>query len=83
VCGYQDGVGAKFDDERLLVLHPDSDRRWRFRTSGVADNFQLHMILANVLLPENGAVRGMQVLEGVRPTLGVLAVWKGDRSASN
>ena len=34
------------DDEPLLVLHPGTRRGYRVRCGGIADNFQLHTLLA-------------------------------------
>ena len=33
------------DDEPLLVVHPSTRRVWRVRIGGIADNFQLHLLL--------------------------------------
>ncbi|VTS05481.1 hypothetical protein [Tuwongella immobilis] len=42
------------DDEPLLVLHPESGKGFRLRMSGIADNFQLHTLLADLLIgPES------------------------------
>jgi hypothetical protein len=38
------------DDEPYLVFHPATGTGFRLRVSGVADNFQLHTLLADVLL---------------------------------
>lgn len=38
------------DDASLLVLHPESASGYRFRISGVGDNFQLHALLIDELL---------------------------------
>jgi len=48
------------DDEDLLVLHPARDRGYRVRISGVADNFQLHTLLADALIgdPDAGWLPG-------------------------
>src|SRR5439155_10872310 len=37
---------AILDDEEILVLHPGLGRGYRVRISGLADNFQLHLLLA-------------------------------------
>ncbi|MEV6277394.1 hypothetical protein [Nocardia sp. NPDC051832] len=39
-----------FEDEPLLVLHRDSGTGYRFRMSGLGDNFQLHTLLADALI---------------------------------
>ena len=48
------------DGEELLVLHPDLGRGYRVRISGVADNFQLDVLLAAALIgdPELGWLPG-------------------------
>jgi hypothetical protein len=51
------------DNEELLVLHPESKRGYRVRISGIADNFQLHLLLADVLIGD--PARGL--LPGKRP----------------
>lgn len=48
------------DDEPILVLHPGEHRGFRARISGLADNFQLHTLLADALVD-----RGLQAR---RPT---------------
>jgi hypothetical protein len=40
------------DDEPLLVVHVESGRAFRCRIGGIADNFQLHTLLAAALIPE-------------------------------
>ncbi len=42
------------DDEPLLVLHPGQQRGYRVRISGIADNFQLHTLLAAALIGDPG-----------------------------
>ena len=54
---------AVLDDEELLVLHPALGRGYRVRISGVADNFQLHTLLADALIGDPDAGR----LPGARP----------------
>ncbi len=53
------GVGAAsflrkmlqvLDDETLLVLEPELQRGWKVTIRGVADNFQLHTLLAGALV---------------------------------
>jgi len=48
------------DDEELLALHPALGRGYRVRVSGVADNFQLHTLLADALIgnPDAGWLPG-------------------------
>jgi len=50
------------DDEPLVVLHPLTSRGFRFVMSGVADNFQLHLLLRAAL-----AGRGEDKIEGKPP----------------
>lgn len=38
------------DDEPILVLHPEQGKGYRVRISGLADNFQLHTLLADALI---------------------------------
>lgn len=49
------------DDGELLVLEPQRERGWRLRMRGVADNFQLHTLLAGCLIgpAEEGYVPGV------------------------
>ncbi len=48
------------DDEELLVLHPRSGRGYRVVISGITHNFQLHTLLADVLIgdPDEGFLPG-------------------------
>jgi hypothetical protein len=48
------------DDEPLLVLHPALRRGFRITISGIADNFQLHTLLAGALIgnPKKGWLPG-------------------------
>ena len=43
------------DDERLIVLHPAERKGFAIRISGIADNFQLHTLLADAVIGD-GAV---------------------------
>lgn len=63
------------DDEPLLVLHPSTGQGYRLRISGVADNFQLHLLLADALIPADGAAWG---LPGERPAEEALAAVRGE-----
>jgi hypothetical protein len=38
------------DDEPIVVLHPGQGKGYRVRISGLADNFQLHTLLADALI---------------------------------
>ena len=51
---------AVLDDEDILVLHPGLGRGYRVRISGLADNFQLHTLLAGAVLgdPAKGWLPG-------------------------
>lgn len=48
------------DDEPLLVLHAEERRGFEVRISGIADNFQLHTLLAGAVIgsPAEGLVTG-------------------------
>jgi hypothetical protein len=48
------------DEEPLLVLHPESQRGYRVRFGGIAENFQLQTLLAAVLIgdPDRGWLPG-------------------------
>jgi hypothetical protein len=48
------------DDEALLVLHVEQKKGFDVRISGIADNFQLHTLLAGAIIgrPEDGWVEG-------------------------
>jgi hypothetical protein len=50
------------DNEELLVLHPETKRGYRVRISGIADNFQLHLLLADALVgdPAKGLLPGQR-----------------------
>lgn len=57
------------DEEVLLVLHPGQQRGYRVRIAGIADNFQLHSLLAGALIGDPR--RGW--LQGQRPDPSVIA----------
>ncbi|GAA3858842.1 hypothetical protein GCM10022243_25610 [Saccharothrix violaceirubra] len=44
------GLLAVLDDERLVVLHPVSGRGFEITIGGIADNFQLHTLLAATVI---------------------------------
>lgn len=48
------------DEEVLVVLHPGQQRGYRVRITGIADNFQLHTLIADALIgePEHGWLSG-------------------------
>lgn len=50
------------DDERLIVIHPGEQKGFEVRISGVADNFQLHTLLAGELIgnPSDGWLSGQK-----------------------
>ncbi|WP_280440922.1 hypothetical protein [Nocardia brasiliensis] len=52
---------ALLDDEPLVALHRETGTGYLLRMTGIADNFQLHTLLADVLL-------GDQHLPGARPS---------------
>ncbi len=49
------------DDEELVILAPEQQRGWKVQIRGVADNFQLHTLIAGNLVgdPEDGWVAGV------------------------
>lgn len=51
------------DDEPLVVLHPGERKGFEVRISGIADNFQLHTLLAGALIgdPNEGWLTGERV----------------------
>lgn len=57
------GLLRVLDDEQLLVLHRATGRGWWVTISGVADNFQLHTLLAGALSgpAEQGLIEGLTV----------------------
>ncbi|WP_433344274.1 hypothetical protein [Micromonospora sp. CA-111912] len=57
------GLLRVLDGERLLVLHRATGRGWRVTIDGVADNFQLHTLLAGALAgpAERGLIEGLTV----------------------
>ncbi len=65
------------DDARFLVLHASERRGFEVTVGGVADNFQLHTLLADALVREGdeGPEHG---LPGERPAPEVIAVARGD-----
>ncbi|SHH10436.1 hypothetical protein [Massilia sp. CF038] len=48
------------DDEQLLILHVEQKKGFVIRISGIADNFQLHTLLAGAIIgsPSKGMVTG-------------------------
>jgi len=59
------------DDEELLVIHPGVKKGYRLLMGGISDNFQLHTLLAEVLI-------GWGELQGKRPPPDVAATAWGD-----
>jgi hypothetical protein len=57
------------DDEILLILHPSTRQGFRVRIAGITHNFQLHTLLADILI---GDVR-QGLLPGKRPHPAVVA----------
>ncbi|MFG1803089.1 hypothetical protein ACGFI4_23395 [Micromonospora carbonacea] len=57
------GLLRVLDGERLLVLHRATGRGWWVTIDGVADNFQLHTLLAGALAgpAERGLIEGLTV----------------------
>jgi hypothetical protein len=72
------------DDEPFLVFHPATNQGYRLRVSGVADNFQLHTLLADSLIkPAGSSLLGRlrsstDGLPGARPHALAAAVARGD-----
>jgi hypothetical protein len=60
------------DDEDILVLHPGQERGFVVRIAGIADNFQLHTLLADALIGD--ARQGwIKAARGTKPTKAVVA----------
>jgi hypothetical protein len=61
------------DDERLVVIHPGEQKGFEVRIGGIADNFQLHTLLAGELIgdPDQGR------LTGERPDPAVVELARG------
>jgi hypothetical protein len=57
------------DDERLIVLHPAERKGFAVRISGIADNFQLHTLLADAVIGDPNA----GLLGGEKPAPEVVA----------
>ena len=72
--GFLGKMLAVLDAEPLVVLHAPTGRGWRFRMGGIADNFQLHLLLMGAL-----AGTGDDRIEGKPPSpLAVAASTDGD-----
>jgi hypothetical protein len=56
------------DDEPLVVIHVESERGFRFKMSGIADNFQLHLLLLGALAGD-----GPDRIAGVVPSREAIA----------
>ena len=56
------------DDEPLVVIHPSTARGFRFRMHGIADNFQVHLLLLGALAGD-----GPDRIEGFVPSRATLA----------
>ncbi|SHN37529.1 hypothetical protein SAMN05216499_1544 [Actinacidiphila paucisporea] len=56
-------LAAVLDNEQLVVLDPHARRGYALTMSGVGDNFQLHILLADRLIGDPGR----DLLSGVRP----------------
>jgi|GEM_PF-2644380 len=75
--GFLGKMLSVLDDEPLLVLHPASDRGFRFRMSGIADNFQLHLLLLGAL-----AGNGPGRIEGIVPAAAAVAAASDGETSS-
>jgi hypothetical protein len=51
------------DDEPFLIVHPGMRRAWRARVGGIADNYQLHLLLRAALAGD-----GPAQIAGARPS---------------
>jgi hypothetical protein len=73
LAGWLSQLLADLDDEPLLILHHALGRGYRVTISGVADNFQLHTLLADAFLgdPADGW------LARQRPAAEVVAAARG------
>lgn len=58
---------AVLDDEELLILHPEQAVGYRVVITGVADNFQLHTLLAATLIgnPFEGWIAGSPIPDAI------------------
>ncbi len=80
---YQDRYGflgkllSVLDDEPLVIVHPSTQRGWRARMGGIADNFQLHALLRAEL-----AGGGSERIAGERPAPAAIAA-ASDGSVDN
>jgi hypothetical protein len=61
-------------DEIIIVLHPEQQRGYKLQINGIADNFQLHLLLADTLIgnPAEGW------LVGDKPEPAISAIMRGD-----
>ncbi len=71
-AGFLAKLLSVLDDEELIVLDPEQKRGYRVRIQGIADNFQLHTLLADALIGNPG--EGW--LPGTRPDPRVVAAAK-------
>lgn len=79
IAPYLVGLLRALDGEKLAVLHRGSGRGFWVTVSGVADNFQLHTLLAAALLTpgENGNGGGAACLPGAPPSPAMIAAADG------
>lgn len=64
------------DDTELLVLHPEIDQGYRLKMSGVEGNFQLHLLLADLLIARQNQGNQTEGLPGTPPSPRIAdAVW--------
>jgi hypothetical protein len=66
--GFLGKMLSVLDDAPVVVLHPSSERGYRFKLGGVADNFQLHTLLLAAL-----AGKGPDRIEGIVPAAAAVA----------
>jgi hypothetical protein len=62
------------DDAIFLVLHPPTERGFRVQVAGIESNFQLQVLLADLLAGDDSAGR----LPAERPDPRVVAVYRGE-----
>ena len=67
------------EDEELVVIHPEQRKGYRVKVRGIADNFQLHILLADALVGD--AAQGW--LTGEKPPAQVAALFKDQDGDEN
>lgn len=67
------------DDESIIVLHPKVEQGYSIKISGIADNFQLHILLADALIGDTS--QGW--LSGERPDPDIVNAMKDQQPDSD